>query len=183
MTNIPEYIYGERREVVGWIPEDQYVSILDNMPIFCVDTLVEDSKGAFLLGERLNRPFKGMFFTVGGKKSRNETWVEASCRHIKKDTSLDVLESNRFTYVSTYQIFNDEREQNPIEKGLDTPGVFLHIKITDEEKSKMYPVGDLKELFWIAKEEILSDKTEKKYMAPIVDAIKALDILKERGVC
>jgi len=183
MTNIPEYIYGERREVVGWIPDDQYVSMIDNMPIFCVDTLIEDSEGAFLIGERLNRPFKGMLVTVGGKKSRNETWVEAACRNIKKDTFLDILANERFTYVSTYQIFNDEREQNPIEKGLDTPGVFLHIKVTDEEKAKMLPVGDLREICWVSKDEILSDTTEKIYMAPIVDAIKALESLREKGVC
>ena len=41
------------------IPEDLYKQILSVMPIICVDVVIRNDKGQYLLVQRKNEPLKG----------------------------------------------------------------------------------------------------------------------------
>ncbi len=72
------------------IPEESYKMILDNMPIVCIDSVVVNADGEYLLVKRNNHPLKGEYWLPGGRLMKNETLREAVKRKMKQELGIDV---------------------------------------------------------------------------------------------
>lgn len=62
-----------------YIEDDMYNTILEKMPVFCVDWLI-CCKGRYLLLKRTQQPLKGDFWLIGGRLQKDETIDEAAYR-------------------------------------------------------------------------------------------------------
>lgn len=87
------------------IPEDLYRKIHESVPIVCVDTVVEDGKGRFLMALRKNRPEKGRWWFVGGRVCKNERLVEAIKRKMREELGT---EGELIRDLGHYEYFNEE---------------------------------------------------------------------------
>lgn len=72
-----------------WIPDDDWATIVANVPIVSVDLLVRYDSG-LLLGKRTNEPAKGYWFMPGGRVQKGETRLEAVHRIGNKELGLEV---------------------------------------------------------------------------------------------
>lgn len=73
----------------NWISEEDWETIVDNVPIVSVDLLVRYEDG-LLFGKRTNKPAKGYWFLPGGRVRKNETRREAVERIAKEELGLSV---------------------------------------------------------------------------------------------
>ncbi|TKX86023.1 NUDIX domain-containing protein, partial [Halorubrum sp. SS5] len=59
-----------------WIPDDQWETIVANVPLVSVDLVIEHD-GGVLLGKRENEPANGEWFVPGGTVRKNESRTDA----------------------------------------------------------------------------------------------------------
>ena len=74
----------------GKLSDELYTKFHESMPIFCVDIVLKNSEGGFLLVKRSNEPANGQWWLPGGRLLRNETIDEAAVRKIKEEVGLDI---------------------------------------------------------------------------------------------
>lgn len=72
------------------IPANLYKKIQTVLPIACVDLVIKNSRGEFLLGKRENRPAKGQWFFIGGRVNKGETLHQAVLRKAKEELGIGV---------------------------------------------------------------------------------------------
>lgn len=72
------------------IPAEQYQHIIEVLPILCVDVVIRNARGEYLLIKRANQPRKGEWWVIGGRLLKGETLVEAAIRKVREETSLTV---------------------------------------------------------------------------------------------
>ncbi len=73
------------------INKNLYKKIQENIPICCVDLIIKNSKGEFLLLKRKNEPAKGQWWPVGGRVKKGESLEETAKRKAKEEAGLDVV--------------------------------------------------------------------------------------------
>ncbi|MFB6216765.1 MAG: NUDIX domain-containing protein [Candidatus Aenigmatarchaeota archaeon] len=76
-------------ERVDWIPEGLYQEIIGNMPVPCVDLVVECRSGV-LLCYRKNQPAKDSWYIPGGRVKKGETLEEAVHRVADEELGVEV---------------------------------------------------------------------------------------------
>lgn len=72
------------------IPVDEYSRIIELLPILCVDIVLRNVRGEYLLVKRANEPKKGRWWVIGGRVRKGEKVEAAVVRKIKEEVSLDV---------------------------------------------------------------------------------------------
>jgi colanic acid biosynthesis protein WcaH len=72
------------------IPAEQYQHIITVLPILCVDVVVKNARGEYLLIKRANEPRQGQWWVIGGRLLKGETLEEAVVRKVREETSLKV---------------------------------------------------------------------------------------------
>lgn len=80
------------------IPAEQYKRILELMPILCVDVVIRNARGEYLLVKRANAPLKGRWWVIGGRVHKNETLEQAVIRKVKQETALAVRKMQPIGY-------------------------------------------------------------------------------------
>lgn len=84
------------------IPDDDWRTVVRNVPIVSVDLVVRHDHGV-VLGRRENRPAKGEWFVPGGRVRKNETLAEAVHRIAEEELGVDVdIESRLGAYEHRY---------------------------------------------------------------------------------
>jgi len=73
---------------MSFILEDKYAQIMELMPILCVDAVLRNSKGQYLLVKRANEPLKGQWWVIGGRVLKGETLKQAVIRKIKEEAGF-----------------------------------------------------------------------------------------------
>ncbi|HDY72638.1 MAG TPA: NUDIX domain-containing protein [bacterium] len=73
------------------IKQSLYKKIQEVLPICCVDLIIKNGKGEFLLVKRKNRPAKGQWWVVGGRVKKGETLERAALRKAKEEVGLNVI--------------------------------------------------------------------------------------------
>ncbi|WP_276248632.1 NUDIX domain-containing protein [Haladaptatus sp. YSMS36] len=73
----------------GWIPADEWRTIVANVPIVSVDLLVRKDE-RLVFGKRTNQPAKGYWFVPGGRVHKGETREEAVHRVGEQELGLEV---------------------------------------------------------------------------------------------
>ena len=72
------------------IPTDRYNQIIDVLPILCVDVVISNRDGEYLLIKRDNEPRKGEWWVIGGRLLKGETLEQAVIRKVREETALTV---------------------------------------------------------------------------------------------
>lgn len=72
------------------IEKKLYKKIQEVLPICCVDLVIRNNKGEFLLLKRKNKPAKGEWWFVGGRIEKGETVEKAALRKAKEEAGLAV---------------------------------------------------------------------------------------------
>lgn len=80
------------------IQEKLYKQILEVMPLLCVDIVIRNARGEYLLVKRDNEPLKGSWWVVGGRVHKYETLTQAVRRKVKQETSLAVTKMRPIGY-------------------------------------------------------------------------------------
>jgi len=80
------------------IPAKLYRKFVENMPLCCVDLVVEN-KDRFLLVKRKSNPEKGKWWPPGGRVFFGEKLVSASKRKLKEELGIKKAKSIRFLGV------------------------------------------------------------------------------------
>lgn len=65
---------------VMFLEQQLFRSVIENTPLISIDLIIENEKGEFLLGKRINRPAQGYWFVPGGRIVKNETMSKAFTR-------------------------------------------------------------------------------------------------------
>ncbi len=74
----------------GLVPAIEYENFMDKFPLCTVDVLIFDEKRRVLLFRRTNEPYKGDYFTPGGRLFKNETLVDCALRQLKNEVGITV---------------------------------------------------------------------------------------------
>ena len=73
-----------------FLPREFYRKIAGAMPILCVDVILRNRKGEYLLLKRLNEPKKGRWWPVGGRVLRGENLTAAARRKVREEAGFSV---------------------------------------------------------------------------------------------
>ena len=74
----------------GYLLRETYKKIVDLFPVLCVDGLVINEKGEFLLVKRRNEPLKNRWWIPGGRIYKGETLTDGFLRKMKEEIGVDV---------------------------------------------------------------------------------------------
>lgn len=94
------------------IPKEQYTQIIEVLPILCVDIIIQNLQGEFLLIKRANEPLKDQWWVIGGRVLKGETLEKAAIRKVEEEVGLKI------TDVKLVGYYEDADETNPF--GLHT---------------------------------------------------------------
>jgi len=72
-----------------WIPDEEWETVVRNVPIVSVD-LVVDCPDGIMLGKRTNEPAKGQWFIPGGRIQKGESRVQAVHRVAEQELGVGV---------------------------------------------------------------------------------------------
>ena len=89
------------------------------MPILCVDCVIINENGQYLLVKRQNEPLKGEWWVPGGRVGKGEKLGCAIRRKVKEELGI------KLKNVFALGYYEDEFEKNPlnVESGLHTLGI------------------------------------------------------------
>jgi colanic acid biosynthesis protein WcaH len=88
-----------------FLEEKFYTQIITNLPILCVDLLIKNNKGQYLLHYRNNQPLKGHWWVPGGRVHKLEKIKNAGTRKCKEELGLVIKEWKTCGY---YEDWYDE---------------------------------------------------------------------------
>ena len=95
------------------IPIEEYKKIVAVLPILCVDVIIKNGKGEYLLIKRANEPLKDQWWVIGGRVLMGESLEQAAERKVKEEVGLEIDDVKSIGY------YEDALETNPF--GLATP--------------------------------------------------------------
>jgi len=85
-----------------YIPDEQYKSILDVIPICCVDIIIVHSNEFLLLKRKKEEIDGGLWWVPGGRLHKNERWNDTVRRKAYEETGIHVCVDRK---VSSYELF------------------------------------------------------------------------------
>lgn len=108
-----------------FIPPDTYKTIIESLPILCVDVMITNENGEYLLVRRANEPLKGEWWVPGGRVLKSEPLENAVKRKIKEELGIDVK------VVGPVGYYEDQYDKNPHEtiSPLHTVGIVFHARL------------------------------------------------------
>lgn len=95
------------------IPIEHYKKIIEVLPILCVDVIIKNHNGEYLLIKRVNEPLKGQWWVIGGRVLKGESLEQAAKRKVKEEVGFEI------DNVKSVGYYEDALETNPF--GLTTP--------------------------------------------------------------
>lgn len=73
--------------MTNFIEEPLYKTIIENIPILCVDIVVK-YKDQFVLVKRNTEPMKDVFWPIGGRVYKNESAISAAKRKLLEEANI-----------------------------------------------------------------------------------------------
>lgn len=118
---------------MSFIPADQYAQIIEVLPIMCVDVVIQNPKGEYLLVKRVNEPLKAQWWVIGGRVQKGETLEHAVIRKLKEETGL---EAERIQPIGYYE---DIFDSNPfgLKTKLHCVSIVFLVTFNDRQEIKL----------------------------------------------
>jgi colanic acid biosynthesis protein WcaH len=88
------------------IPEKEYKFILDNIPICCVDVVIEHN-GKFLVCKRKDEPMKDKYWFVGGRLLKGESAFVCAQRKLNDEAGISWSDVGAIFRVDTFETIFD----------------------------------------------------------------------------
>ncbi|MEK7592227.1 MAG: NUDIX domain-containing protein [Patescibacteria group bacterium] len=80
---------------MNYIPDESYKALMEFGPICAIDIIFfNKEKTKTLLGKRVNKPYKNIFYSFGGRLRKNELLEDAAIRIAKNETGIRLNESD-----------------------------------------------------------------------------------------
>ena len=70
------------------LASEQYRAMVDLMPILCVDLVLTNAEGEYLLVKRNNAPLQGLWWVPGGRILKGERLEVAAARKLREELGL-----------------------------------------------------------------------------------------------
>lgn len=100
-----------------WIPDEEWATIVENVPIVSVDLVVECPEG-IVLGKRANEPAKGEWFVPGGRVRKGERLEETVHRIAQEELNIDIeIQESLGTFQHFYETSEVGREKHYVAHG------------------------------------------------------------------
>lgn len=111
------------------IPSEQYKKIVEVLPILCVDVIIKNSKGEYLLIKRANEPLKDQWWVIGGRVLKGESLEQAAKRKVKEEAGLEI------DGIKSIGYYEDASETNPfgLEIQLHSVSIVFSANIEDKQ--------------------------------------------------
>lgn len=90
--------------MAGYLQADAFRAVVMHTPLIAIDLVVLNEHGQVLLGERLNRPAQGYWFTPGGRVRKSES-LEAAFRRISRSEIGVELPMTSAAFRGVYEHF------------------------------------------------------------------------------
>lgn len=136
------------------IPKDNFLEIIDQVPLVSIDLIIENANQQYLLGMRNNKPAQGSWFVPGGRIRKNETIAAALARISMAELGV-ALTLEYAELLGTYDhIYDDNYHGLP---DINTHYVVLGYKVklpTDQNITLDEQHSDIK---WFTKDALLAD--------------------------
>jgi colanic acid biosynthesis protein WcaH len=115
------------------IPRDKYINIIGSVPVLCVDLVLVNNAGKYLLVKRCNEPLKGEWWVIGGRVHKGETIQDAGIRKAKQELSVDICDLIPVGY------FEAPFQKHPfgLEPEYHAVSIVMRADIKDEEKIRL----------------------------------------------
>jgi colanic acid biosynthesis protein WcaH len=72
------------------LPKTEYRKIMTHMPILCVDGILCNTKGQYLLVKRKNAPFLNQYWVPGGRVLKGENLEKALKRKMRQELGITI---------------------------------------------------------------------------------------------
>jgi colanic acid biosynthesis protein WcaH len=82
------------------IAKDFYSKIVEVIPILCVDIVIKNELGQFLLIQRNNQPLKNIWWVIGGRVKKGELILNACKRKVFEEVGINL---NHFEHIGYYE--------------------------------------------------------------------------------
>ena len=115
------------------IPLEQYRQILEVLPILCVDVIITNSRGEYLLVKRKGKPLEGHWWVIGGRVLKGETLEQAVVRKVRTEAGLTIWNLRAVGYYQ--QVFPDAPFE--VQSGLHTVSVVFSGEADDRQPIKL----------------------------------------------
>ncbi|MCX5694879.1 MAG: NUDIX domain-containing protein [Candidatus Omnitrophica bacterium] len=83
---------------MNFIPLKKYAEALEALPILCVDVIIQNSRGEYLLVKRANQPKKNRWWVIGGRVLKGETLERAVIRKVREEAGLQIRQLRPIGY-------------------------------------------------------------------------------------
>ena len=112
------------------IQSELYRDILEVLPILCIDLVIQNEDGEYLLTKRKNEPLKGEWWVIGGRVFKGETLEECARRKISEELSINIGSLECIGY------YEDQFDKGPFEikSNLHTLAVVFKAVIDKNDK-------------------------------------------------
>jgi len=115
------------------IPLEQYRQILEVLPILCVDVIITNSRGEYLLVKRKGKPLEGHWWVVGGRVLKGETLEQAVVRKVQTEVGLTLRNLRAVGYCE--EVFPDAPFE--VQSGLHTVSVVFSGEVDNRQPIKL----------------------------------------------
>ncbi|MDN8599586.1 GDP-mannose mannosyl hydrolase [Citrobacter sp. S2-9] len=112
-----------------FLRQDDFATVVRSTPLISIDLIVENARGEFLLGKRLNRPAQGDWFVPGGRVQKDEPLHAAFERLTQAELGLR-LPMSTGEFYGVWQHFYDD---NFSEEAFSTHYVVLGFRLRVQE--------------------------------------------------
>jgi len=93
----------------AWLPDKTYRYVASLVPMVCVDGIIGDGQGHFLLVKRTQPPFRGRWWVPGGLVRKGEKLEAAFHRKMREELGI-VVEPP--TLVGVFEIHHQDPRMN-----------------------------------------------------------------------
>ena len=118
-----------------FLRQDDFATVVRSTPLISIDLIVENARGEFLLGKRLNRPAQGDWFVPGGRVQKDEPLHAAFERLTQAELGLR-LPMSAGEFYGVWQHFYDD---NFSEEAFSTHYVVLGFRLRVQEADLQLP--------------------------------------------
>lgn len=121
-----------------WLSNDLFRSVVASTPLISIDLTVQNSHGEILLGQRLNRPAKGVWFVPGGRILKNET-MDAAFSRLTREELGKAFQRSEARLLGVYEHFYSNSVFGESGEGPDTHYVVLAYQLVLAEGEGLHP--------------------------------------------
>ena len=146
---------------------EQFKTVVDHTPLISID-LITMFQNKVLLGQRVNKPALGYYFTTGGIIRKNESFQEAQKRIAKDELGIELTHEIKF--IGVFEHFYDDSIFEEISTHYVNHGYLLKI----EEEIVNIPKEQHSEYQWFSIKELLDSNEVHKY---VKDYFKNLNLI------